>query len=259
MSAQSIFTRINPATLNTDLRVQRPLDQNRVAEIAQDFNIDRMGTIIVSERKDGTRVILDGQTRIAAKKKAGIEGEVHAQIYTGLTIEQEATMFLAYNNSKPVSALDKFLVRVTEGDPTANAISAILATHGWRVSNGAADGTIASVVALEKAYLRAGVNGEKVINAIMNVITNGWGYGAKGTNASLIGGIAELFLRYGDKVDQQKLIREMQVNHPRVVLGRAKGMKESKVFSSALPIIVGRVLHTIHNNKLRRNPLADWK
>lgn len=259
MSAQSIFARISPATLNTDLRVQRPLDLRRVAEIAEDFDVDRMGTIIVSERPDGSRVILDGQTRIAAKKKAGIGGDVHAQIYTGLSIEQEATMFLAYNNSKPVSALDKFLVRVTEGDPTANAISAILATHGWRVASGAADGTISSVVALEKAYMRAGANGEKVINAIMHVITKGWGHGAPGTNASLIGGVAELFLRYGDQVDQQKLIREMQVNQPRTVLGRAKGMKESKVFSSALPIIVGRVLHTIHNQKLRRNPLGDWK
>ena len=259
MSTQSTFTRVNPTTLNTDLRVQRPLDLRRVAEIAKDFDIDRMGTIIVSERPDGTRVILDGQTRIAAMKKAGVTGDVHAQIYTGLTIEQEATMFLAYNNSKPVSALDKFLVRVTEGDPVANSISAILATHGWRVYAGGADGTLSAVVALEKAYARAGSNGEKVINATMRVITSGWGHDSQGANASLIGGVAELFLRYGDKVDQQKLIRELQVNHPRIVLGRAKGMKESKVFSSALPIIVGRVLHTIHNQKLRRNPLGDWK
>ena len=259
MSAQSTFTRINPTTLNTDLRVQRPLDLRRVAEIAKDFDADRMGTIIVSERKDGTRVILDGQTRIAAKKKAGIGGDIHAQIYTGLTIEQEATMFLAYNNSKPVSALDKFLVRVTEGDETANTISEILASHGWRVCAGGMDGTVQSVAALERAYARAGVKGERVINSTMHVISNGWGHGQVGVNASLVGGIAELFIRYGDSVDQQKLIREMQVNHPRTVLGRAKGMKESKVFSAALPIIVGRVLHTVHNNKLRRNPLGDWK
>lgn len=259
MSIQSTFAWINPTTLNTDLRVQRPLDLTRVAEIAANFNIDRMGTIIVSKRSDGTQVILDGQTRIAAKKKAGISGNVHAQIYSGLTLENEASMFLAYNNSKPVQAIDKFLVRVTEGDPTANAITSILSAHGWRVHQSSSDGCIASVVALERAYTRGGANGERVINSLMTVITKGWGYDSAGTNASLVGGISELFLRYGDKVDQQKLIREMQNNLPRIVLGRARGMKESKVFSDSLPVIVGRVLHTLHNQKLRRNPLGDWK
>lgn len=259
MSTQSTFAYIVPTTLTTDLRVQRPLDLTRVAELASDFDNDRMGTVIVSQRADGTRVVLDGQTRLAARAKAGHKGEVHAQIYTGLTLEQEASMFLAYNNSKPVSALDKFLVRVTEGDAVANAITSILAVHGWRVAKGGMDGTIQSVVALERAYTRAGSNGERVVGLIMGAITKAWGYDFAAANASLIGGLAELVLRYGDSIDQAKLIRELQSTTPRTLLGRARGMKESRVFSDSLPVIVGRVIHTLHNQKLRRNPLTDWK
>lgn len=259
MSSQSTFAYILPTTLATDLRVQRPLDLTRVAELANDFDDNKMGTIVVSKRADGTRIVLDGQTRLAAKAKAGHKGEVHAQVYTGLTLEQEASMFLAYNNSKPVSALDKFLVRVTEGDPVANAITSILAAHGWRVAKGGADGTVQSVVALERAYTRAGANGERVVGIIMGVITKAWGYDFAAANASLIGGLAELFLRYGDGVDQAKLIRELQSTTARTILGRARGMKEGKVFSDSLPVIVGRVIHTMHNQKLRRNPLAEWK
>lgn len=257
MSIQSTFTYIDPSTLVADLRVQRPLDDRRVAEIAKSFNSDRVGTIIVSERPDGTRVVIDGQTRLAAKKKVGAQGLVHAQVYTGLTIEQEASMFLDYNNSKPVSAIDKFLVRITEGDPVANEISAILANHGWQVRKGGGHASIQAVTSLERAYTRAG--GGVVIDQIMRSITKAWGHDFSAANASIIGGLAELMLRYGDQVDQPKLIREMQNTTPRTLIGRAKGMKEARVFNDSLSVIVGRILHTMHNTKMRKRALPEWK
>ena len=259
MSIQSTFAHIDPATLITDLRVQRPLDTRRVEELAKTYNPDRVGTIIVSERPDGSRVVIDGQTRLAAKRKVGANGPVHAQVYTGLTIEQEASMFLDYNNSKPVSALDKFLVRVTEGDPVANQISSILANHGWQVRKGGGHASIQAVGALERAYTRGAGVGPVVIDRIMGAITTAWGHDFAGTNASLIGGLAELLLRYGDDVNQDKLIREMQATSPRTLLGRARGMKEARVFNESLAVIVGRILHTMHNTKMRSKSLPEWK
>lgn len=260
MSINSTFAFVDPASLITDLRVQRPLDLARVQELFEKpFDANMLGTVIVSKRTDGSMILLDGQTRVAAKAKAGSNGNVHAQVYTGLTLKDEASMFLAYNNNKAVSALDKFLVRVTEGDPTALTITSILAAHGWRVCAGGADGTIQAVVALERAFTRGGANGERVVGAVMGAITKAWGYDFAGANASLIGGVAELFLRYGDMVDQSKLIRELQSTSPRTLMGRARGMKESRVFSDSLPVIVGRVLHTLHNQKLRKSPLPEWK
>lgn len=259
MSIKSTFAFIDPSTLTTDIRVQRPIDMVRVNELSASFNADQLGTIIVSERPDHTRIILDGQTRLAAKSKVGNTSPVHAQIYTGLTLEEEASMFLAYNNSKPVSALDKFLVRVTEGDKTANEISTILSAHGWRAYKGGGDGTVQAVNALERAYNRGGASGGLVVGAVMESITKAWGYQFAGTNASIIGGLAEMFIRYGHDVDRAKLVRELQGTNPRTLLGRARGMKESRVFSDSLPLIVGRVLHTMHNQKLRKNHLPDWK
>lgn len=260
MSIKSTFAFIDQTTLTTDIRVQRPIDMVRVNELAVNFNADQIGTIIVSERADGTRVTLDGQTRLAAKTKVGNTSPTHAQIYTGLSLEQEASMFLAYNNSKPVSSLDRFLVRVTEGDATAVAISAILARHGWRVrSGGGSDGTFTAVAAIERAYIRAGTSAEHVVDSTIETITKAWGHDTSGMNASLVGGLAELFQRYGVNVDRQKLVREFQATTPRTLLGRARGMKESRVISGSLPLIVGRVIHTMHNQKLRKNHLPDWK
>ena len=259
MSSKSTFAFIDPTSLTTDLRVQRPLDLVRVAELASSFDPSRLGTIVVSQRADGTIVVLDGQTRLAAQAKAGHKAAVHAEVHTGLSLQDEAAMFLAYNNSKPVSALDKFLVRVTEGDPTAVAINNIITAHGWRVVKGGLDASIQAVNALERVYTKGGANGAQIVGAIMDSITKAWGYDFAGTNASLIGGLGELFLRYGDKVDRAKLVREMQSTNPRTLLGRARGMKEARVFNDSLPVVVGRVLHTIHNQKMRRNQLPDWK
>lgn len=259
MSIQTTFTYVNPATLSIDPSVQRPLNPARVAELVGNFDNNLVGTIIVSQRADGSRIVLDGQTRLAAKAKTGAPGDVHAQVHKGLTLEQEATIFLAYNNSKPVQVLDKFLVRVVEGDPTANAINAILAAHGWTVRKGGGDGNIQSVNALERAYVSGGGSGARIVGSVMNVITEAWGHQSAAVHASLIGGIAELFLRYGEQIDQQKLVRELQNTNPRSLLGRARGIKESRWAPGSLSQIMGSVLHTMYNNKMRRNALGDWK
>src|SRR5699024_10422253 len=177
------------------------------------YSHDRVVTIIVPEPPDGSRVVIDGQTRLAAKRKVGANGPVHAQVYTGLTIEQEASMFLDYNNSKPVSAIDKFLVRVTEGDPVANEITSILSNHGWKVRQCLVHGTIHAVYALVRVYTR--VRGLWIVDRVIDVISQARGHDFAATNASLIGGLAEIILRYGDNVDQQNLIREMQATTPR--------------------------------------------
>lgn len=259
MTTQTTFAFIDPAALTTDLRVQRPLDQIRVAELANKFNKDRLGTVVVSQRPNGQRIVLDGQTRRAAAIVAGYKGHIHAQIYTGLTLQQEASMFLDYNNSKAVSALDKFLVRVTEGDPVAVDINRIVNAHGWRVANGGADNTVQSVAALERAYLKAGANGASHLESVISTITSAWGHGFAAMNAGLIGGVSELFLRYGADVDRPKMLREMQSTTPRTLLGRARSMKENRIVTDALPVIVGRVLHTLHNAKMRKNVLPEWK
>lgn len=259
MSIQSNFTYIDQSTLTTDMRVQRPLDMRRVNELTKNYNPNRVGTIIVSERYDGSRIVIDGQTRLSAKRKSGDHSLVHAQVYKGLSLEQEASMFLDYNNSKPVSAIDKFLVRVTEGDPVAKDITSIAANHGWQIKPGSGDGTIQAVNALERAYTRGGGAGPVVVDRILDAITQAWGHDKAGANASLIGGLAELLLRYHHHVNQDKLIRELQATTPRTLLGRARGMKEARVFSDSLPVIVGRVLHTMHNTKMRSKALSEWK
>lgn len=259
MTINSTFEWIDPATLTTDLRVQRPADMKRIKDLAARYDPMQVGTIVVSRRADGTMIVLDGQTRIGAKARAGVDGPVHAQVYTGLTLEQEASMFLSRNDSKPVSAIHKFLVRVTEGDPVAVTINSIVESHGWKVAEGTGKGHIQAVNTLERTYTRAGGDGHAVIDFIVGAATSAWGYDPGAVNASVLGGVAEMVLRYGDQVDGEKLVREMQSTAPRALLGRARAMKEAKIFNSALPVIVGRILHTMHNQKLRKTALPEWK
>lgn len=248
---------IRISDLTTDARVQRPLDTRRVETIAGKFNPAALGSITVSQRHDGSRIVLDGQTRTAAAKAIGYKGDIHAHIYTGLTLAEEASMFLSLNNTKQVSALDKFLVRLTEGDEIALDINRIAKGYGWTIKPGGANWTIQSVNALEKAYGAGGTNGAFVVDRILKTITEAWAGHAVSGNAGIIAGLGLLFVRYGADVRGDKLVRELQNQTPRTLLGRARSLQDGQ--GGSLAAAVGRLTHTLHNNKLKTNILGEWK
>lgn len=243
--------------LTTDPRVQRPLDQKRVEKLAGNFNPAALGSFTVSQREDGTRITLDGQTRSAAAKLAGYKGDIHAHIYTGLTLAQEATLFLDLNNTKQVGALDKFLVRITEGDQTAIEINRIATGYGWNIKKGGGRNTFQSVTAIEKAYAEGGANGSFIADWIFKTITEAWAGDFASGNAGIIGGLGLFFNRYGNDVKRDKLVRELQNQTPRTLIGRARSLQDAS--GGSLASSMGRLIHTLHNTKLKANSLPEWK
>ena len=57
---------VRPDQVTTDPRLQRPLDHARVTKIVTEWKEAALGLMLISCREDGTKVCLDGQTRIAA-------------------------------------------------------------------------------------------------------------------------------------------------------------------------------------------------
>lgn len=249
--------RLNINTINVDPRVQRPLDTGRVEKIAGTFSPNYLGTVTVSERPDGTFIALDGQTRTAAARLAGYKGDVDAVIFTGLTLAEEAATFLRLNDTKQVSAIDKFLVRVTENDPVATELSRVLGHHGWHVAAGGSEGSFAAVNAIEKAWNRAGANSVFAVDRIMKTITESWGHNKYGVNASIVGGMDEFFTRYGSDAQRHKLVKGLQMVQPRQLIGHAKTLQE--VRRGSMTNAMGNVLHGLHNKGLRKGQLPEWR
>lgn len=95
--------------LKVDHSYQRELDQKRVKNIADKFNPELAGTIIVSRREDGSLYIIDGNHRVNAMKLIG-KKYVMANILENLTIEEEAADFYKLNTLQKKPSFNEILV-----------------------------------------------------------------------------------------------------------------------------------------------------
>ena len=249
--------------LMIDSRIQRQegADQRRVDHIAGHFNPAALGTIIVSLRDNGDLAILDGMHRSAGAKKAGYDGPIKAQVFVGLTLAEEAELFLLFNNTKSPSAITKFVVKVVTGDPSSVELDSIIRKHGWRIRASVQPGSIAAVEALEKVYRRGGgplaVGRYPLItDKTLAVITEAWGHDFAGANGHIIGGLGQVFARFEDSVDQHKLVTEIAHTMPTTLVARAKQLRD--VQGGTVPAAMAKILAGLHNNRRRTNLLPDW-
>lgn len=211
------------------------------------------------KRADGKYVVLDGQHRRAAALLVEFNGKVQCSVREGLTLQEEARLFLDLNNSKMVSPISKFQVRVIQGDPAAVAINRVLESMGWEVSSSNSDGRFRSVAAIERVYDGVGLadRGQiEWVEQVMLTITTAWGGDSKGPQSPIITGIGMMIARYGDAVDFDKLAAEMSKHTPGQLIGRARGLREAQGGTTAAAM--AKVLVGLHNTRRRKNPLPDW-
>jgi hypothetical protein len=246
--------------LVVDRTVQRSLDTRRAAAIAADFDRNALGTFVVSHRSDGTYHIIDGQHRHAVVILLdGDTWDLVCEVHEGLTRAQEARMFRLLNNSRAVGVLDKFLVRVQEGDPIAVGITTKLQHHGWTVVVSKAAGSFVAVGAIEKAYRRAGNDGPALADWVLEVVTEAFGHNVDGVRGEIITGLSLLWLRHGEAVDRPKLVNELKgyVGGPRALVGRARSLKEYRGGTVGDAMAEHLVMLINKNRRVHRLPAWD--
>lgn len=165
---------IDVKDLRIDPRAQRDLNDAHAARLAAQFDVKKFGCAVVSVR-GGERYILDAQHRIAAAQESGFSGKVPAVVHEGLSIAEEAGLFLALNNKKAVDPVDKFGARVTASEPLAVAIDRILDSVGFGIGpvSGAKSNNraVQAVSTIESIYKR---HGGRVLSGAFMVISQAW-------------------------------------------------------------------------------------
>lgn len=251
------------AKLTIDPEVQRGIDKIRVDKIAKDYQSNAIGAIIVSHRGDGTYHVIDGQHRVAATIAAGYSDRtLTCLVYEGLSRADEAAMFRRHNNTRAVLPVDKFRVRVVEGDPAAVELNDTLNRHGWKVEQSKAAGCFAAVSALESVY-RGKLNGPGdtllICDTLIRVITEAWGHDANGVRGEIVSGIGAVLLRYNTRVDLVKLVSELAQHKggPLGLVGKAKGLRDFR--GGKLSDALAEILVELLNKARRTNRLPEWR
>lgn len=250
-------------SLMVDPTVQRGFDPNRAERINADFDPNALGIFTVSRRADGTQHLVDGQHRHGVIILRGEEDRLlDCQVHTGLTRQQEARMFRLLNNAKPVSVLDRFIVRIQEEDPTAVAINNVLQAQGWRLATAKLDGCFSAVASIEAPFTRAEnarSAGTELVEWVIGVVTKAWDHDSNGVRGEIITGLSHLYLRHGSAIDTAKLTQEMAIfsGGPRGLIAQARSLREFR--GGTIGDAMAERLINLHNKGRRLHKLPDWR
>lgn len=119
-----------PADLVVDPKMQRDVIDIHLQRLTDDYNVALVGTLVISRRASGAKVILDGQHRWRAAQVADPNTELEVLMFHDLTPAQEADLFLGFNDTATVDSVSKFRLGVIAGNPDLVAIHNVFEQAG---------------------------------------------------------------------------------------------------------------------------------
>lgn len=257
MRKKSDLRTVKLSDLTVDLRVQRRLDPFRVRKIASEFNWEGFGIPCASERPDGTIVIIDGQHRIeAAKVTSNGNAARIVEVFTGLSISDEAAIFRIRNDTNRVSFLDRFRVRVIEEEEVAVSVLKLLEDYGWSLAGDSIKGYPWSAVqSIEYLYKMS----PEIAQLTVDVITRAWNHHPMSADHRIVRGVGAFIRKYGKSVDMSILADKLfrHEDGPAGIIARGQGI--SNIYKGRVSTGVAEFITTLYNKHMKTNKIPPWR
>ena len=253
----SRLVELHAKEFSVDLKVQRLLNEARADAMSEDFQPHALGLVTASKRADGHVYTLDGNHRISAARKANYDGLIACRLFENLTLKEEAALFLTLYSSRSVQAIDRFKVRITEGEPVAVGINKVLKTYGLHVdwANNQSLGVISAIGALEYVYAGAGVRepGQypELVDKVIRTLNKAYGEKADRATYSkiMLEGLGIFIATFGSRIDYDRLVYVLQGTVPRQIVVQTRALKDAKVARGTLGTQSAIVIHRLYNNR----------
>ena len=255
----SKLVELNAKEFSLDLKVQRALNEARADSMADNFQPHALGIITASKRTDGHIYCLDGGHRISAARKADYQGLIATRLFENLTLQEEAALFLSLNSSRAVQAIDRFKVRITQGEPVATGINKVLKTYDLHVdwANNQSLGVISAIGALENVYAGLGIRekGEypDLVDKVIRTLHQAYGDKADRATYSriMLEGLGILIATFGSRIDYDRLVYVLQGISPRQIVVQTRQMRDARIKGGQLGNNAAAVLHRLYNSRHR--------
>ena len=237
--------------LHIEPTAQRGFIIGHASKLAAEFDPDKFGIPLVSDRGDKLHVV-DGQHRVEALRIMGWgDQQIQCWVFEGLTIAQEADLFLGHNNSKAVQSYDKFRTAVTAGHEIECDINRIVLMKGLKIAR-SGEGAIKSTEALKRVYKL----GPDVLAKVLHIASES--YGDAGLQGFVIVGIGLLCGRYGDELQSSVAIDRLGGARGGLSALETKAYSLNKSTGHPLPeCIAGAATHIINGGR-GANKLPNW-
>lgn len=247
--------------LEVDRRVQRDdLNDAKIRKIEAKFNPDALGVIFVSRRKDRGLYIIDGWHRTEVAKRKDPDFELTCHVFEGLTVVQEAHMFLDLNTSSQPTMLERYKVSLSAEDPDAMEIEQITTSRGWKIHPIPAPSHIQAIGAVYRIHeLSKKVEAEPhLLDATLFVITRAWGVDQEASQAVILEGIARVIAKYGDRMSLNTLYERLRdlKGGARDLHRRAQALADTR--NGRVTNAVAELVVVAYNKNARGRALPAW-
>lgn len=209
-----------------DDRVQRAVVPARVKKLISEWRLLDVGAVTVSVR-DAKFIVIDGQHRVRAAMELGLgDTKVLCHVYRGLSLEEEARKFLALNDSRMVSAFDKYKIGLVALDPYCIGVHDIVTSHGLQISHGSADGTVRCVTKALSLYRLD----PELLDQVCSVIKEAWGTRAAAFEQIVFSAMGLVLNRYNGELDTPAATKKWAGYRggPAALAGDARGLADYK-------------------------------
>lgn len=250
------------SVIKVDERIQRNVLRHKVDKIKRDFNPDALGVLTISKRENGDLYCVDGGHRLrAVKELTDDQGTVPCHVFKGLTLAEEAKMFLELNYTTKLHNLDQFRAREVAEDEAAVEIARYLRAYGWTISKDRRkEGNVAAVAAVERIYwdsIRVDAQPNLVQVATL-IITRAWGLNRDGMAGALFEGLGRVLAEHGNQIELESIVRKLKSypGGPHALLRKAEDV--ATMYRLKPSMGVARLVIEEYNRGRRSNALPAW-
>jgi hypothetical protein len=242
---------VKTTELRFDADYQRALGALHLKTMEANFDPRGLGIIAVSERPDGHLYVIDGHHRCVICKKCGV-ADMRAEVFRGLSLEDEAGLFLLRNFFRAVTPAAKYKARIIVKEPQALAIKAAVEKAGFILdpSRQAGGEVIAGVSKLDSIYESYGTD---AIVSILNIIRTAWPIDKHSRESSMIGGLAA-FMHMYPGVKPAELARKLEKPDSQEVLSKRRTYMRELATSGDTACARSIWIHYNKNRQSKRLP-----
>lgn len=224
---KKVIRRIPVKDIGSDMRYQRQVSA-RVKRIASEYDENKLGVIVVSQREDGTYWVIDGQHRVQATlQKKGENATLLALVYYGMTPKDEAVMFATqHDNVKAPTKGEFFKAQMFAGNEDVIRFKDATEAEGLECdfSDGhKRDGALICYAAAFNIFMS---RGEVRYRKVLSVLVDAWGGDGDSVTANFVKGM-DIFLNvYENDVSTKKLVDSLKKVSPAQIERESKMIQE---------------------------------
>lgn len=225
---------LKPTSLKADPSYQRPVKDERIKLILDDWNYDLVRPPMVSQRIDGSFYVVDGQHTKVAWGIHENNAPIMCKVCGDLSHDEEVELFLQqFGHSEKLSIGDQSRAKFNRGDEAEVVMVEAAKAAGVEISFNL------SRARNKTAAIKACLNGVGKIGALgftnaLSILRDAWDGDATALASPFINGIVELYDKNEGKFDRSRLVSSLGRKSPYHFIRSAQEHKGSSAKRYAL-------------------------